>query len=185
MDVNTNFIQKLSDGDSHTISLLYRSTYPKVKKFIMTNRGTKEDAEDIFQKAILQVALRYKKEKNEVSGSVEGYIFTICKNLWRREIAYKKTTSIEDNYIQIRDDANDFSNALLEQKKWELFYNTLQKIEGNCKKILDLYFAKETYSEIKKTFDYTSESVARQRVFKCKKKLESLIKKDDRFKKLF
>ena len=45
--------------------------------------GNTTDAEDIFQKALLQIVVRYKKEKFQIKTSFEGYLFTVCKNLWR------------------------------------------------------------------------------------------------------
>ena len=72
----------------------------------------------------------------------------------------------------------------MEQKRYELFKEKLNLISENCKKILALYFAKTSYADIVKIGEYNSETVARQRVFKCKKKLTDLIKADDRFKNL-
>ena len=45
-------------------------------------------------------------------------------------------------------------------------------------------FAKVGYQKIVEAFNYASQVVARQRVFKCKNRLISLIKKDERFKSL-
>ena len=50
--------------------------------------------------------------------------------------------------------------------------------------ILSLFFAKTPYAEIVASTEYTSETVVRQRVFKCKKKLTDLIKEDLRFNSL-
>jgi hypothetical protein len=47
-----------------------------------------------------------------------------------------------------------------------------------------LFFAKIPYSHIAKEHGYSSETVVRQRVFKCKNKLIELIKKDPRYKSL-
>jgi hypothetical protein len=74
--------------------------------------------------------------------------------------------------------------AVLEQKRWELFTESLELISENCKQILKLFFAKITYAEIMDKFNYNSETVVRQRVFKCKNSLKELVKKDKRFKYL-
>ena len=70
------------------------------------------------------------------------------------------------------------------QERWELFEESLKLLSGNCRKLLTLYFAKISYQEIVKEFEYSSENVAFQRVFKCKKRLAELIKKHPNYKKL-
>ena len=52
---------------------------------MLQNKGGIADAEDIFQKALLQIAVRYKKEKCQIKSSFNAYLYTVCKNLWRRE----------------------------------------------------------------------------------------------------
>ena len=47
-----------------------------------------------------------------------------------------------------------------------------------------MFFAKVPYADMVKTMNYNSETVARQRVFKCKTKLTDIIKKDNRYKSL-
>ena len=74
--------------------------------------------------------------------------------------------------------------SIIEQKKWELFTEALQKLSDNCKAILGMFFAKIPYAKIVEKMNYSSETVARQRVFKCKNKLKDIIKKDSRFKSL-
>ena len=69
----------------------------------------------------------------------------------------------------------------MEQEKWELFQEKLEALSDNCKTILKLFFKKTPYVEIAKKLEYASDNVLRQRIFKCKKKLSELIKKDSRY----
>lgn len=74
--------------------------------------------------------------------------------------------------------------ATFEQERWELFTEVLEAISENCKKILKLFFAKVSYERIVKEMGYNSETVARQRVFKCKAKLTQTITSDYRYNSL-
>jgi len=65
-----------------------------------------------------------------------------------------------------------------------LFEQKIQELSENCRDLLKDYFNKIPYDEIVRKFNYSSENVAFQRMFKCKKKLKDLIKKDLRFKNL-
>ena len=63
MKKNTFFLDALIQGNSKSIKSIYVKCFPYVKNFIIQNNGNLEDAEDIFQKALLQIVVRYKKEK--------------------------------------------------------------------------------------------------------------------------
>lgn len=184
MDSNIEILNALSTGDSKKIESIYTDNFKGVKRFILQNKGNIADAEDVFQKALLQIAVRYKKEKFEIKTAFDGYLFTVCKNLWRRELNNQKNRVTNTTIIELYSEERDDSLAIIEQKRQELFIEKLQQISDNCKTILTLFFSKTPYSEIVAQTDYSSETVVRQRVFKCKKKLTELIKSDKNFNSL-
>ncbi|EDP72165.1 RNA polymerase, sigma-E factor; heat shock and oxidative stress [Flavobacteriales bacterium ALC-1] len=184
MTDNSFYLSALLNNDSKTIKAIYEANFYKVKSFVIKNSGQQQDAEDVFQKALLQLAVRYKKEKFVIKTSFEAYLFTVCKNLWRRELNKSKNKVTKDSLTELPDDNDDIALAVLEQKRWELFTESLELISDNCKQILKLYFAKTSYADMMMKFKYNSETVVRQRVFKCKNKLKELVKKDNRFKAL-
>ncbi len=175
------YLNALVEGNSRIISKIYSTNFTQVKRFILQNRGGVEDAEDVFQKALLQIAVRHKKEGIEINSSFDAYLFTVCKNLWRRELNSKKNRVTNKEVIELVSEAKENASALVEQKRHELFLEKLNLISDNCKKILSLFFAKVPYAEIVESTEYNSETVVRQRVFKCKKKLTDLIKGDKRY----
>jgi len=180
--MSLDYLGALKRGDSREIKVLYKETFPLVRKFVLQNRGTATDAEDIFQKALLQITVRYLREPFIIKSSFEAYLFTVCKNLWRRELnKSKKKVTYED---ALEHESTDMALAVLEQQRWELFTEALDRISENCRHILKLYFNKRSYEEIIKIMKYTSEVVARQRVFKCKAMLKTIILKDKRYHQL-
>lgn len=184
MTDNSFYLEALLNNNTKVINAVYKDNFFKVQHFVLNNKGQQADAEDIFQKALLQLAVRYKKEKFTIDTSFEGYLFTVCKNLWRRELNKSKIKVTNDTIVELKDDNTDIALAVLEQKRWELFAESLELISDNCKQILKLFFAKTPYAAIMDTFGYNSETVVRQRVFKCKAKLKEIVKKDKRFRSL-
>jgi RNA polymerase sigma factor (sigma-70 family) len=184
MPNNTNYLNALLHNDSKVIMEMYTIIFPKVKKFVLQNKGQQVDAEDIFQKALMQIAVRYRREPFEIKSSFEAYVFTACKNLWRRELNKSKTRVTEDGVMELQSEERDMALATLEQERWELFTEMLDAISENCKKILKLFFAKVSYQRIVQELEYSSETVARQRVFKCKTKLIETVKNDNRYNSL-
>ena len=184
MDDTTRYLTALLENDSQGIMPMYQQVFPKVCKFVLQNRGQQADAEDIFQKALIQITVRYRREPFEIKSSFEAYLFTACKNLWRRELNSSKSRVTKDELPELKSEDRDMALATLEQERWELFTEKLALISSNCKKILQLFFAKVSYARIVEEMGYTSETVARQRVFKCKTKLTEIIHKDNRYNSL-
>ncbi len=178
------FFNALISRDSKKIESIYTDNFQSVKSFILQNKGNIEDAEDIFQKALLQIAVRYKRKKFEIKTTFGGYLFTVCKNLWRKELNSRKNKVTNTIVIELYTEERENSLGIIEQKRQELFIEKLQEISENCKNILTLFFSKISYSEIIEQTEYSSETVVRQRVFKCKKKLKELIKNDKRYNSL-
>lgn len=176
-----SYLEAILQGEAKQITEIYKKCFPGVRKFVSLNNGTSEDAEDVFQKALLQIAVRYQKEKFEIRSDFEVYLFAVCKNLWRRELNKSKNRVTNDDFVNLYAEEQDSALALMEQMRFELFNEKLKLISEGCKKVLSLYFAKVSYAEIVNVTGYNSETVARQRVFKCKKKLSELIQEDKRF----
>ena len=177
-------LQGLINNNENIVKEIYNKSFPQALSFVLKNSGQYTDAEDIFQKALLQLAVRYKKEKFVINTSFDAYLFTVCKNLWRRELNKSKREVTNDQIIELTNDNHDIALSVLEQRRWELFTEYVERLSENCNKIMKLFFKRISYPEIVKIFDYNSETVARQRVFKCKAKLKELIVNDKRFKDL-
>lgn len=176
------FIDGLTNGNEKVLENTYAQFFPKVKAFVLKNKGTTKDAEDVFHNALIQLYIRLKKRELTIATSFEAYLFTTCKNLWRRELNKNRVTKKDVSTLEYKEKDQVF--ALLEQEKWELYIEKFQLLSENCQKILTLLFNKTSYEDIIKTFSYSSKLVARQRVFKCKAKLTKLIQEDERFSKL-
>lgn len=185
MNKNDSYLEALVGKDDRKIAEIYEKYYDNVKSYIMSNGGQEADAEDVFQRVLLQIAVRYRKEKFEIKFGFDNYLFVACRNSWIREAKKSKKMLTSELKDDLKDDyAVDLSLGLLEQKRWELFNDGLSQLSDKCKKILGLYFAKVPYDQIMDALDYSSETVARQRVFKCKAKLKEIITKNKLYNSL-
>ena len=186
MNINSNSsqLEALLKGDNHITQSLYTVLFPKVMSFILKNKGTKKDAEEIFQNALFQLITRAKVRPLVIEISLEAYIFVICKNLWRKELNSRKKGVRNDKPIEHVTDEEYHIRAIIEQERKELFEEKFQQLSEKCMQLLRDYFNKVPYNEIVAKFNFASENAAFQRVFKCKKKLADLIKSDPRYKNL-
>ncbi len=182
---NEEYINGLSSGDQKIILEIYDKIFTKVKFFVLKNKGSEQESEEVFQEALCQLMMKLKKSEITINSSFEAYFFTICKNLWRKELISKKKWVRNDTIIELRGDKEiEHSEIFEKEERWDLFEQKVQELSENCKALLKDHFNKVPYDEIVRKFNYSSENVAFQRMFKCKKMLKDLIKKDPRFKNL-
>lgn len=177
-------IDKLVNNDAETYKILYKVLLPKIIAYVRNNRGTSSDAEEVFQDALFQIIVRAKIKGVEIKSSFEGYIFTVCKNLWLKELNNRKKEVRNDTVFELKANDSDAIASILKQEQWDLFEDKLKLLTDNCRELLKDFFNKISYKAIVAKFKYSCENVAFQRVFKCKKKLADLIKADSKYQNL-
>lgn len=182
--INPPEIRAILEGDEKVIQKIYDAIFPKVVSYVKKNQGSYDDAEEVFHNALYQLMVRAKVKSIEINSSFDAYLFTVCKNLWLKELNKAKREVRSDGTFQLISEEDKHVASIIEQERWELFEEKFLQLTGNCAQLLKDYFNKIDYSQIVEKFSYASENAAFQRVFKCKKQLAKLIKKDSKYKKL-
>ncbi len=177
-------LKSLITGDESGIKKIYAKMYPKVLAYVSKHDGVEDDAKDVMQKSLLQLSVRAQAKDFSITSSFEGYLFTICKNVWRREAKLSKSRVTNPKVIDLIHEEREIALAAYEQEKWELFQEKLHEISENCRKVLQFFFNKIPYAKIANELGYATENTVRQRIFKCKSKLKEAIHSDSRYKEL-
>ena len=68
--------------DQGALKFLYNRCFPKIRAYVCSNSGTKEDALDIFQDAVLILCKQVKSNKYNEKYEMDGFIFSVSRNLW-------------------------------------------------------------------------------------------------------
>lgn len=181
MQQNEDFIKGFLEGDPKILQQLYTESFQYLERYILSRGGSKKDAEDVFHNALVILYVKIKENKINVQ-KFNNYLFTVCKNLWKREMSKKRVTNID--VIPLVSEELDKAAFYLEQNQWELYKEKFENLTSQCKEILRMVFEKKSYDEIVKKYSYNSSLVARQRVFKCKSRLIKMIKQDTRYSRL-
>ncbi|WP_299883940.1 sigma-70 family RNA polymerase sigma factor [uncultured Lacinutrix sp.] len=177
-------LNSLINKDEKGIAEIYKLIFPKVLGFVRKNNGELQDAKDVFQKALLQITARITVKEFTINSTFEGYLFTACKNLWKRALNKKKNRVTNPQVMELVNEEHDLGLATVELERWDLFREKLQELTENCRTLLGYAFQKKPYEEIALELGYNTGNVVRQRIFKCKKRLTEIIQRDKRFKKL-
>ncbi len=140
-----------------------------VKKHVLSQHGTKQDAQDIFQEALIILHRKANIEAFELTSSLNTLIFGISKNLWRDQLRKKKTILQENNNTIA--DTIEFDLSIEQEKKFRLAENALENIAEQCKKLLELfYIKKESMISIANLLGMSSENAAKTQKYKCLEK---------------
>lgn len=148
---------------------------PKIEKYICANSGTKDEARDIFQEAMV---LLYNKVLNgewNPETKAEGFMFLTCKNLWSNELRKKKVRRDNSGNIQM-----DNEDGVAEKEEKEVQLKIVEKvfdeIAAKCKSILTLfYFESLSMEQIAKRFGYKSVKSAKVQKYKCMENVRRLV----------
>lgn len=150
---------------SKAIKGLY-SLFPFIKQFIIANNGTREDAEDIFQDALV---ILYKKANSggfELTSSLKTYLQAIVKNLWLAELRRKGKLPATQAEHDLPDEPliNDDASV----KMAEAAFNLLGE---KCKQLLiQFYLMKKNYQQIAHLLSFSDEKTAKNQKYRCLQK---------------
>jgi RNA polymerase sigma factor (sigma-70 family) len=164
----------ISGKGNEVLSVLYKETLPKVRNMILKNNGNHEEANDIFQDAVIIFFKQVRNGSFNDSYDIDGYIYTISKNL--------SLDHVENTF--------PYSEGILEEviskEKANALEDVMNKIGEECKKLLKLVaYEKLSMKEICVQMGYSSDNVAKTYHYRCKKKLTEFIKGSPQLMELY
>ncbi|HEY8402328.1 MAG TPA: sigma-70 family RNA polymerase sigma factor [Cytophagaceae bacterium] len=172
-------LQSLRQGnDRKALEALYKSVYPKIKKLVNEGKDQEEEAKDIMQEALLVFYKQVMMNRFDERFEVEGYIYSIARNLWINRVKRKKRmVEFEQQELPELIEGNILDEMELEERKI-LVRKVFGQLENKCKELLTYTIYKElSMTEIAKKMGYNSANAATVASYRCKKYLLDLIKK--------
>ena len=168
--------------DGKVLDFIYDNYFYRIQTFINRNSGTDEDAQDVFQDAILVIFQKLRKEEIVLNCSFGTYLYSICRLLWLKQLKMKsqKKAFIEESEETVKlDDTLDIIHE--KNERYNLYLEHFNKLSYNCQKILELFLARIALKEIAKILGLKSEQYVKKRKHICKEKLVGSVKNDPKF----
>lgn len=111
-------------SDSEIIALLKIDKYsvaikglytilPSLKIYILKNGGTNEDANDVFQDALVVLYKKLQLPDFKLTASINTYLHAVAQNIWMQELRRQKRIPIEKSSVM----KTEFEYRLFEQKE--------------------------------------------------------------------
>src|SRR3989339_368770 len=105
---NEELLNGILRNDSVILQFIYKNFYYKINFFIKKNNGDDDDANDVFQEAIIIMYRKIKDNSLILDCSFDTYLYSICRFLWMKQLEKRKNEKerIYDNQ-EYRDDIYD------------------------------------------------------------------------------
>lgn len=172
VNITSNLIDRLRRGEETALRQLYELSYPQCASFVKNNQGTPNDAEDMFQEALVVLYRKINDAGFELKSHIKTFLYAITRNLWLNELRKRSKSGLklvmddkETDYVLVDEDL--LAEKEEEEEKHNLIGKMLMEIEGNCKELLiNFYYKKMKLREIAEVMGFT-EQYAKKRRYKC------------------
>jgi RNA polymerase sigma factor (sigma-70 family) len=183
-DKDQIYIQALQTNDQRGIKAIYQEFLPRVARFIERNGGSKDDAKDIFQEALLIIYQKSKSADFQLSSQFYTLLYGISRNLWGNQLQKKSRTEVTLSEDIKYNSIPDLSQWIDKAEEEKLFWDAFHQLGEDCQRILQLFFTKVKMEAIVQQLGLSSVSFAKKKKFQCKEQLVKLVKADARYQEL-
>ena len=182
---NSELIKGIRHHDSAILQYVYDHHYPIIEGYITHNQGTREQAMDIFQDAMIIVYKRIRSGNLELSCKFSTFLYAICKNLWiqERKKHLQRAEKLRQHKLVVHD-PGPADDPLLQKHLTDLFNKHFEALSKDCQKILSMYFNNFSIEDIRAAMNYKDLHHTADRKYRCKKSLINRIVNDPLFKRL-
>lgn len=177
----------LRKRDNHVIDFIYQHYFDSVAKMVVNNSGSSDDAEDIFQEALIIVFKKLNDgEELTLTSSFSTYIYSICRLMWLKKLRdsqklnLKKLNREEEEFIEFEEPPPVQDKDL----RYAIYQKALMQIPEDCQKILTLIGEKLSHKEVAKKLGFRSDNYVKKRKHFCKEFLVNKIKEDAEYRDL-
>ena len=151
-------IEDLKIGKRSAYKAVYERCYKMSYALITKNNGKAEDAEDIFQEAMIVLVNNLRKPGFVLKAKISTYLYSVIRQMWLYKLRSKKTkVELTDSHSHVVDlGEEEISAKKAFEEKHHLIKKMLQDLSEECRKlIVDYYYKNIKLKDIGKTMGYT------------------------------
>lgn len=161
---------------------LWQAYLPIISNFIIQNSGTHQDAEDLFQDALIIYMRRSRNNRLVLHCQPGTFIYSIVKNLWKKRLRRKR---YELHYaVNYREHFEvDEPVALYAEHDWskECLKKAFLRLPCPCRRILNyFYFHEMKYEKIIEVLNISTIQVAKNRKMRCLQQLKKYARQEEK-----
>jgi RNA polymerase sigma factor (sigma-70 family) len=178
---DAELIAAISDGTdlNRAIQFIYRQHAEAISSFIRHYGGSEQDADDIFQEAVVAFIDVVRNGKFRMESNVRTFLASIAKHTWFNQLKKRDRADHRDRQFEMgrAQDEPDVAEHINDLERKKQLRDLVDGLGESCRKILLLfYYENMTMKEILYHLPYENEQVVRNKKYKCLQQLTGLIK---------
>ena len=165
------------------IDHLDKEYYEAVIRFLMAKNARREDAQDIFQDALINLVISIQAGKFKGTSSLKTYLFAISHNLWLNKFnkLVKRERGLE---FMPEESISDADIQLMDKEKRQTIESLFSLLGEGCTQVLWLWISDFSMDEIAQRLGYKNGQIARNKKHRCLKRLKKLIGEEESVRNL-
>lgn len=180
--VSKKLIEGIRNQDKTVLKSLYADYFPTIKRLVIDNNGTEQDAKDVFQEGIIIIYRKIKEGTFELTSSFKSYIYSVCRFIWIKQLSKNKENAEQQNVYLEYEGISDISNDEYQKnEEYKLYQYHFKRLGKDCQKLLQLYLMKVPLKEIAEELGIDSMQYIKRKKYKCKEQLVRYIKSDPNY----
>jgi RNA polymerase sigma factor (sigma-70 family) len=152
--------------------------FAMMQKIIRHNGGNTQDAEDVFQEALIILVRNVKVNDFTLTAKLSTYLFSICRFLWKEELRKRKhhisydfesgLTPLEERELEV---------VVERENKAKLAEKVLDGLQERCRELLLLFYEGQLkLKDIAVKMGYSSANTAKNQKYKCLESAKNRLK---------
>lgn len=170
---------------NQSFAKIYTNYLPRIRRYILSNSGSEEDVNDIFQETMYILYNQVLFGKVQLEGTIGNFIYKIASNLYINQIIKYKNISLMADLPDLCDESVNFVEKMEEEEKWNFFNQILDEYDDDNRQFLLLSLSENiSMKEVAKKTGLANENVAKSKAYRCRKQVIELAKDKGMYKQL-
>lgn len=178
MHPDHRFITYLKENNSDGIDEIYAQYADNIKRYVIKNSGTSDDAADILQEALIDIYNLAHRPSFILTCPFEAFLITICKRKWLNVLKKRKrkpVTNSPESVFTLKED--DFAEAEVhadQVAEENAVMQVLESMGDRCKSIIKACMGSDAQEKIAENLDI-SYAYLRKKKSECMARLRKLV----------
>lgn len=178
-------LQSGGAAEEKALQWLYLKMLPMVMHHISANSGSRDDAQDVFQDALIAFTEHVKLGRFQRRSSIATFVMGIVRNSWHNRL---RRSGYSEGYVkemkhamaEAHEPAPDVPDAMwLEQELEQAVHHVVDKLGDKCREILQMRFWDGFKMEkIAELMQYKNAQIAKNKHFRCLEELRGMLQAD-------
>lgn len=147
--------------------------HPKIEKLILSKGGSKQDASDVFQEALIVLYRKLQTTDFVLTSSLYTYLYAVSRNIWSN--SYKQQSKIPQN--ELDETQMDVVKNIQQEKKYQFAERAFSELGERCQQLLLMFYHKKmSFQTIADLMHFKSEKIAKNQKYKCLQKAKDIFR---------